>query len=278
MAADTMPIRRIADPVERELLARYANGHDTLRIAAGTGWGEDRITAVIVAVCAYDRGRAAQAVRQWDADHGTQRKARELATIDGLRARLREVEEAARRERIDADEAIKNVKASLKTAHREKAAALKQLDTLREQITAGTAELEAENRELRTRLDGVAQQADATQRQQLAELRDLRKHLADATTASRANDPASQRGDLAQLRAYASEISRQRNSLLGQLSKARAAYDEVTGRVAVDGMANADKARLDRLRELVGWASQDNGALITIAAVRAALDGDGAEL
>lgn len=61
-----LALRPIRDPAEREILARYAQGHDTLRLAAGTGRSEDGIAALIGSIAGYDRGRAMRAVRDWD--------------------------------------------------------------------------------------------------------------------------------------------------------------------------------------------------------------------
>lgn len=61
-----LALRPISDAAEREILARYAQGHGTLRLAAGTGRSEDGIAALIGSVSGFDRGRARDAVRKWD--------------------------------------------------------------------------------------------------------------------------------------------------------------------------------------------------------------------
>jgi len=69
MTDNIRPVRHIASPEEREVVQRYASGHDTLRIAAEFGRKPTDIATVIGKICGFDRGRAAQQVRAYDADH-----------------------------------------------------------------------------------------------------------------------------------------------------------------------------------------------------------------
>lgn len=59
--------RPIAAADERDIIGRWLAGQDPLRIAADTGRKRDKVAELIGRISGFDRGRANQACRAWDA-------------------------------------------------------------------------------------------------------------------------------------------------------------------------------------------------------------------
>lgn len=92
----TIVLESIQAADERDIIGRWVNGHDALRISADTGRRRQHIAELIIRITGGNRARGAQAVRDWDAVAGTPAPSTAAILEDNARLRRKAAQAASK--------------------------------------------------------------------------------------------------------------------------------------------------------------------------------------